>query len=87
MSMTPEEIAALLQREGSGLAPDADEESSGPEEAFRRRVTLLSDVYLTCHRAFYSNTGDIELMAQKLGDGSRDGMFLLLTTLLKFPDL
>lgn len=77
MSLSPEEIAALLQREGSGLAPGADEEFSEPEEALKRRAGLLSDVYLSCHRAFYSNTGDIELMAQKLGDGSRDGMWPL----------
>ncbi|CAM1502396.1 Fc.00g043800.m01.CDS01 [Cosmosporella sp. VM-42] len=72
MPLTPEEIAALLQREGSGLSPDDYDETTESEETKKRRTGLLSDVHVACRQALYSNTGDMELIAEKLGDGSRD---------------
>lgn len=73
MSMTPEEIEALLSREGSGLTPDEYDEIPEPAEIRQRRVELLAPVLATCQQLWYSGSEDLDIITQKLGDASRDG--------------
>lgn len=73
MAMTVEDIASLLSREGSGLAPDEYDESVETDEARTRRTELLAPVLATCQQLWDSGSEELDLVAQKLGDGSRDG--------------
>ncbi|PNY26395.1 Uncharacterized protein TCAP_03676 [Tolypocladium capitatum] len=70
--MTPQDIEALLQRHGSGQSQEYDE-ASEPAGAREQRMTLLSPVLGACQDAWSSRSDEIDVMAQKLGDGSRDG--------------
>lgn len=73
MAMSPEEVIALLQREGSGLSPDTYDETKEPEDARPKRIQLLSSVLETCQQASKQPEPDLEAIAKALGDGSRDG--------------
>jgi hypothetical protein len=76
--MTPEDIEALLHREGGvgdGGALDDDEASAmeGVEDSERlRRTQLLGEVLTTARDLWFAGDEAIDLVAQKLGDGSRD---------------
>lgn len=72
MAMSPEEVIALLQREGSGLSPDTYDETKEPEDARPKRIQLLSSVLETCQHASKQPEPDLEGIAKALGDGSRD---------------
>ncbi len=69
--MTPEEIDALFQRP-SGGSDDAGLDSLTDEESAYRRAKL-QEVLLWSQEAWLSGSEDINLIAQKLGDGSREG--------------
>lgn len=71
--MEPNEVAALLEREGSGIAPDEYEADVQAEGALERRVELLKPVLDACQAAWETGTEQLHCIAQKLGDGSRDG--------------
>ena len=72
MTAGPEEVADILKQWGSGLSSSLHGEPS--EEAQKRRIALLQDVYTTCSEAIHSGQGDAGAIAQTLGDGSRDGI-------------
>ncbi|KAL7784339.1 hypothetical protein V8C37DRAFT_396036 [Trichoderma ceciliae] len=70
--MAPKEIEEMLQREGSQVSPDKYDESNESVEAHQRRTELLVPVLAACREIWTSGSEEIELMAEKLGDGSRD---------------
>lgn len=70
MALTAAEVADLLTQEGSRAQQDETLDSA---EAIQRRVQLLAPVLDTCQQAWQSGSLDIDLLAEKLGDGSRDG--------------
>ena len=71
--MTPQEIEALLQQHGSGQSQDDYDEASEPAGVREQRKALLAPVLNACQDAWSSRSEALEEMAQKLGDGSRDG--------------
>jgi hypothetical protein len=71
--MSPEDLAALLQKEGSGVSQDAYDEANEPADARQRRTDLLAQVLTTCYQLWESQSTELDFIAQKLGDGSRDG--------------
>ncbi|KAK7424712.1 hypothetical protein QQX98_000290 [Neonectria punicea] len=72
MAMSPNDIAALLQREGSGLSPDAYDETTQPDGALQQRTEMLAGVLDACRNALQLEPGHLEAIAKSLGDGSRD---------------
>ncbi|KAK5995309.1 hypothetical protein PT974_03711 [Cladobotryum mycophilum] len=72
MTLTPQDIADLLQREGSNVHPDKYDEDSETDEAMQRRTELLIPVLATCQEVWTSGSEEIDVIAEKLGDGSRD---------------
>jgi hypothetical protein len=71
--MAPKEIEEMLQREGSQVSPDKYDESAETADAHQRRTELLIPVLAACREVWTSGSEEIELMVEKLGDGSRDG--------------
>lgn len=76
--MTPQDIADLLQREGSGDSNEEYDQTLEAESVVQRRNDLLADVLKTCTELQTSDRAQLEVVAEKLGDGSRDGMLALL---------
>ncbi|KAH7311575.1 armadillo-type protein [Stachybotrys elegans] len=70
--MNLEDIVQLLQRDGSGLSPDDYDEASQPAGLRERRVQALQPVLETCRHLWQSGAGELDLIAEKLGDASRD---------------
>ncbi|KND86945.1 hypothetical protein TOPH_08426 [Tolypocladium ophioglossoides CBS 100239] len=70
--MTPQDIEALLQQHGSGQSQYEHDEASEPAGAPEQRTALLSPVLSACRDAWSSRSDELDVMAQKLGDGSRD---------------
>ncbi|KAI9151571.1 Rap1 GTPase-GDP dissociation stimulator 1-A [Paramyrothecium foliicola] len=68
--LTPDEVAALLQQNGSSAS--FDDNASQPADPNQKRVELLNPVLDACEEAWKSGSETIDLLAQKLGDGSRD---------------
>jgi len=74
--MTPEDVGLLFQSrhrsDGSNNInnEDDDELISDTEKAFR--VQQLKQVLLVAHDAWVSGSGDLDLIVEKLADGSRD---------------
>lgn len=73
LPMTPEDIAALLHAEGSGLTADDYDEDSEPAEKRQRRTEMLGPVLAACQQIWFSGSEQIGFIAEKLGDASRDG--------------
>lgn len=71
--MAPKEIEEMLLREGSKVAPDRYDEATESVEAHQRRTELLVPVLAACREVWASGSEEVELMVEKLGDGSRDG--------------
>ena len=73
--MTPEDIEVLFQ--GSAQRDASDNGGEGPisfdESAARLRK--LGEVFLASRLAWFSNSDTLDRIAEKLGDGSRDGEF------------
>lgn len=78
--MTPQEIAALLQEHGGSRDVEDVDEVTKIDDSHQKRTNLLSDVLATCKEAWTSNSIDIEAIAEKLADGSRDGEFYAFST-------
>ncbi|PTB69189.1 hypothetical protein BBK36DRAFT_1134704 [Trichoderma citrinoviride] len=70
--MAPHEIEDMLRREGSNVSPDKYDESTEPAEARQRRTGLLVPILAACREVWVSEPDELELMVEKLGDGSRD---------------
>ncbi|KAH6605954.1 armadillo-type fold domain-containing [Trichoderma cornu-damae] len=70
--MTPTEIEEMLRREGSKVSAGKYDESTESVEANQRRTELLLPVLAACREAWTSESEEMELMVEKLGDGSRD---------------
>ncbi|KAL7962194.1 hypothetical protein V8C34DRAFT_271059 [Trichoderma compactum] len=71
--MAPREIEEMLLREGSKVSPDKYDETTEPVDARQRRTELLIPLLAACREVWTSHSQeDLELMAEKLGDGSRD---------------
>lgn len=76
--MDPDAVVDLLTREGSGVTPDEYDDLNEPEEVLQKRTASLGKVLATC-RALWDDGSknarieDLAVIAQKLGDGSRDG--------------
>ena len=74
MASTPQDVAHLLQSEGSGVSLDAYDASNEAQDAVTRRTKLLSPI-LEALKSREAST--LEDTAKALGDGSRDGELLL----------
>ncbi|KAM4062772.1 hypothetical protein HRG_007591 [Hirsutella rhossiliensis] len=73
--MTPQEIEALLQYNGSGRPQDEHgdgSDSEPPAGDCEPRTALLLPVLSACKETWASGSEALDAMAQKLGDGSRD---------------
>ncbi|KAK0388111.1 hypothetical protein NLU13_4355 [Sarocladium strictum] len=70
--LSPADITSLLQREGSGLSIEDYDEDSQPPGARQRRAELLADTLATCQSLWHSGSADLDLVAESLGNGSRD---------------
>ncbi|KAL7951553.1 armadillo-type protein [Trichoderma barbatum] len=70
--MAPKEIEEMLQREGSKVSPDKYDETTESVDARQRRTGLLVPVLAACREVWATVPEDLEVMVEKLGDGSRD---------------
>ncbi|KAJ4150371.1 hypothetical protein LMH87_011123 [Akanthomyces muscarius] len=70
--MTPQDIADLLQRNGRGESAEEYDETLEAESVVQRRTELLADVLKSCQELRASDRTQLEAVAEKLGDGSRD---------------
>ena len=70
--LSPADVAALLQREGSGLSVSDYDEDSQPPGTRERRTELLADTLATCQSLWHKGSQDLDLVAENLGNGSRD---------------
>ena len=76
--MTPEDVELLFRSrnrsDGTNSTTGEDDDLiSDTEKAIR--VQQLKQVLLAAHDAWESGSGDLDLIAEKLADGSRDGRF------------
>ncbi|KAF9775120.1 hypothetical protein IL306_006816 [Fusarium sp. DS 682] len=69
MVMTPQDVAALIQREGSGTSPETYDAANESQDAVSKRTNLLSPVLETLKQ---QDPASLEATAKALGDGSRD---------------
>ena len=71
----PDEIQLLFQSGVSQTATggDGEEDEVLPEPERLRRVAALKEVLATAQQHWLSGSEDLDLVAEKLGDGSRDG--------------
>ncbi|KAI5464846.1 armadillo-type protein [Mariannaea sp. PMI_226] len=67
MASSLEDIASLIQNEGSSASADASDSA-----ARQRRTELLAGVLETCQSAKQQGSPQLESIAKTLGDGSRD---------------
>ncbi|KAG9254721.1 armadillo-type protein [Emericellopsis atlantica] len=72
MMLSAAEIEDLLANNGSGLTPDEYDEQPETEDVMKNRAALLTPVLETCQQLWDAKSDDLKLVAQKLGDGSRD---------------
>jgi hypothetical protein len=78
MARTPEEVEALFrtQHVPGHLGPQlngADEDGIITEEERTWRVLKLKEVLVTARQAWDTNDDVLDLITEKLADGSRDG--------------
>jgi hypothetical protein len=71
--MGPEDVAALFEREGSGVPLDSYDETSEAPDVRQGRTAALSPILDSCRELWNLQSPDLALIAQKIGDGSRDG--------------
>ncbi|EFY89206.1 hypothetical protein MAC_04793 [Metarhizium acridum CQMa 102] len=75
--MTPQEVAALLQEYGSCHKQSGLEDSLEPSDIPLKRTELLSNVLAACRDAWSTKSEQLDLIAEKLGDGIRDAAWRL----------
>ncbi len=73
--MTPEEVESLFLLSGGRAAAGGqdNDEAALPEAEMERRVGRMHDVLLTAQQQWLSGSEVLDHLAEKLGDGSRDG--------------
>ena len=71
--MSVGEIEAILTNEGSGLTADEYDEVTEDEDLKEKRVNLGKAILGTCQQLWSEGHEELDLVAEKLGDGSRDG--------------
>lgn len=71
--MSAEEINAILVNEGSGSSPDDYDEANESEEVKTRRVDYAKAMLGVCQQLWQGGHPELDLVTEKLGDGSRDG--------------
>lgn len=74
MANCADRVADLLRQEGSGLSPEKFDETPGASDAQGRRTTLLAETLQACEELRSSGSEELDDVAEKLADGSRDGM-------------
>lgn len=74
--MSADEINAILVNEGSGLSADEYDEINESEEVKTRRVDYAKAMLGACQQLWYGGHEELDLVTEKLGDGSRDGKCL-----------
>jgi hypothetical protein len=79
MAMGPDDIAMLLQQHGSSDLHDEYDEALEPPGARQQRTAVLGGVLATCQSAWFTESEVMDLIAEKLGDGSRDGIYAYFT--------
>ncbi|KAF6818388.1 GTP binding protein [Colletotrichum plurivorum] len=70
-AMTPDAIAQLLASASSWTDPGAEDQGRA------HRTALLGDVLFTAQQLWFAGSDEIDLVAEKLGDGSRDASWRL----------
>ncbi|OAA70670.1 Armadillo-type fold domain containing protein [Cordyceps fumosorosea ARSEF 2679] len=70
--MTPQDIEDLLKREGHGEFSEEYDMALETVSNVQRRTELLADVLKTCKELRAEDRTQLEIAAEKLGDGSRD---------------
>lgn len=71
--MGPHDVEQLLKLHGSDNAGHHLEQDSEPSAISKQRTDILQDVLKSCNEALVSNNGQLEQIADKLANGSRDG--------------
>jgi len=74
--MTPDDVERLFRsRVPDNLIEgnDGGEEPAISAEEHDRQVTALKEVLVTARQQWLAGTESLDLLAEKLGDGSRDG--------------
>lgn len=74
-AMGAEEIKSILMKEGSGLSPDEYDDVDESEEVKQRRVDSATSMLAMCQNFWHGNHQELDNIAEKLGDGSRDGEY------------
>ncbi len=85
--MTPDDIQTLFQSGGPVEPPAGGDGGDGAEEVTAGRVAALKEVLAAAQQLWSRDSGseELDLFAEKLGDGSRDGEFERGTTDDAFP--
>jgi hypothetical protein len=83
--MTPEGIQQLFEssRHNASSTSLEDEEPVLSEAQKARRTAALREALATAQQRWLSGSTELDLVAQKLADGSRDGT----TTVFQYPPL
>lgn len=72
--MSPEEIEALFRNGGGPGGPrGGTDEVPLTEEELLMRIVRLREILVTVRQHWASGSLDLDLITEKLGDGSRDG--------------
>lgn len=66
-TLTPDAIANLLASASAWADPGSE------DQGLAHRTALLGDVLSTTHQLWSAGSEEIDIVAEKLGDGSRDG--------------
>ncbi|KAG5932114.1 hypothetical protein E4U53_001472 [Claviceps sorghi] len=70
--MTPQQVAVLLQEHGSRRGQTGSDAAGNPDAVRRQRTELLAAVLSSCRDLWSTKSEELDLVAEKLGDGSRD---------------
>lgn len=70
--MTPREVAVLLQEHGSSRERVEADSASELDSLLQERTDLLAAVLSSCKHLWSTKSEELDSIAEKLGDGSRD---------------
>jgi Rap1 GTPase-GDP dissociation stimulator 1 len=83
--MTPQEVETLLQQEGSAAVGFSDVATA--EQGRETRTQLLGEVLASIQMQWYQSAFELDGLAEKVADGSRDGEFLKTLRRFRVPFL